>query len=992
LVRIESWKEHCRRQFAVRAGSEFLCFVEAEGLKTPSTKTTYSTPPKMNRCLCRLRLVSWLVLVPLLLIAWCESISAATLVVGTNVNTSRLAGNQSEAAIAMDPTNPERLFVFSNMESSGLFAAYSTNAGASWRYTDPSDGTIADGGDNLPAACCDPSATWDRFGNLFISYINANLDTVVVLVSTNGGVSFFLHANLAVGHNVDQPTIVASVGSAPPGVWITYKDFNLSGTPVVAQGAQVTGLGAIGTFTAAQSAPGSANGSFGDIVVGPAGQVMVTYESPSSGQGPANILINVDVDGFGPGGFAAARTVTSTGVGGFHFIPAQSRRSVDTEAGLAWDNNPASAHFGRVYLMYTDEAPNESNNTDIKVRFSDNNGTNWSAAVRVNDDATTRSQFLPRMAIDPTSGNLAVSWHDCRNDSGSGAGDRDGVANTDAQFYAAVSEDGGATWSPNVRIGPGTSSATTANNGIDYGDYSGLTFYNGSFHAAWADNSNSTGDNPNGSIRFDIYTARVTMTPDSTSADLALSMSASPNPVVAGNPLTYTLTVLNNGPTNANVVMLTNFLPASVTFGLAISSQGTCTNIGNNVICALGSFASNATATVTITVTPNQAGTITNTATVVAGEPDPSGGNNIASAVTTVSPAPPVIFNVTAVARPTSAIITWDTLTNATSQIEYGFTTNYQYLSPLDVTLRTNHAVLLVGLVPNTNYFFRVIARVGTNVFRSAQLSFSTDLNFIVDNPQARYGGNWTLGTSSPDKFGSYYQFAQTSASPSPGALATYAPALPVTAKYDVYIWYPAGPNRTTNAQVTIFFNGGSVLRSVNQTVNGGSWQLLATELDFAAGTDGFATIGNNTGESGKVVMADAMRWSYSTSQDFPPDGSVPAWWTDFYFGGETDVSVDHDEDGYTTYQEYVLATDPTNAASRLEFRAERNGGGLKISFSPASGGRVYQLASTTDLNSGTWTLLPDAPAVNGAEGTFNIPDTATPGRRYYRLVVHLAP
>ena len=64
-------------------------------------------------------------------------------------------------------------------------------------------------------------------------------------------------------------------------------------------------------------------------------------------------------------------------------------------------------------------------------------------------------------------------------------------------------------------------------------------------------------------------------------------------------------------------------------------------------------------------------------------------------------------------------MFTWNTLTNATSQVEYGFTTNYQYLSPEDLTLRTNHAVLLVGLVPNTNYFFRAISRVVTNAFRS---------------------------------------------------------------------------------------------------------------------------------------------------------------------------------------------------------------------------------------------------------------------------------
>ena len=112
----------------------------------------------------------------------------------------------------------------------------------------------------------------------------------------------------------------------------------------------------------------------------------------------------------------------------------------------------------------------------------------------------------------------------------------------------------------------------------------------------------------------------------------------------------------------------------------------------------------------------------------------------------------------------------------------------------------------------------------------------------------------------------------------------------------------------------------------------------------------------------------------------------------DFYFETEVDPSQDHDGDGYSTQDEYVLATDPTNAASRLEFRAERNGSGLKISFSPLQGGRVYQLASTTNLTSGAWTLLPDVPTANGTAGSFIIANPASPGTRYYRLVVHLSP
>ena len=135
--------------------------------------------------------------------------------------------------------------------------------------------------------------------------------------------------------------------------------------------------------------------------------------------------------------------------------PAQD---ADAEVGLAWDRS-GGAHNGRVYLVYTDETPDESNNLDILVRFSGDNGATWSAPVRVNDDAGTNSQFLPRIALDQTTGNIAVSWYDARNDTGSGPGSTDGTANDDAQFFSTVSTDGGLTFLPNVKVSAGVSSA-----------------------------------------------------------------------------------------------------------------------------------------------------------------------------------------------------------------------------------------------------------------------------------------------------------------------------------------------------------------------------------------------------------------------------------------------------------------------------------------------------------------------------------------------------
>ncbi len=115
-----------------------------------------------------------------------------------------------------------------------------------------------------------------------------------------------------------------------------------------------------------------------------------------SGQGGGKIYVNVDADGLGPAGFGAHSVfVTATHVGGFDFIPAQPDRSVDSEPGLAWDRT-GGPHNGRVYLVYTLEQQNESNNTDSYVRYSDDDGATGSAGVRVNDDNTGIVNFFPR--------------------------------------------------------------------------------------------------------------------------------------------------------------------------------------------------------------------------------------------------------------------------------------------------------------------------------------------------------------------------------------------------------------------------------------------------------------------------------------------------------------------------------------------------------------------------------------------------------------------
>ncbi len=432
----------------------------------------------------------------------------------TNVDVSQLHGNESEQAIAVNPLNPKNVVIVSNLDSlpAGLFKGVSFDGGKTWSTS------IIGNNDNLLDACCDPSLSFDSYGNLFMTYLYNVEDFIPVALSTDGGLHFSIIANIkkpassssntsnekGLFRFVDQPTITAAAGEA----WLVFN----AGGPIMAAGARVTGPGQVDVTdfkTTEQVVPGTNNCTYGDVAIGPAGQVMSVCTLTETGSGGGRLFVSLNAKGVG-GTFGNSIFVTDSHVGGFHFIPAQIDRSIDAEPNLAWDRT-GGPHNGRVYLVYTLNFTNQDNNTDIEVSFSDDQGATWSPPVRVNDDTTKNSQFLPAIALDQTTGNLVVTWYDCRNDLGlGGPGDTDNVPNDDAQFWGAFSTDGGATFTKNIQISAGTSNSHDSGNRIDFGDYTHVAFDAGIAQATWADNSNSTGNNPDGALhQLDVYTASV---------------------------------------------------------------------------------------------------------------------------------------------------------------------------------------------------------------------------------------------------------------------------------------------------------------------------------------------------------------------------------------------------------------------------------------------------------------------------------------------------
>ena len=126
--------------------------------------------------------------------------------------------------------------------------------------------------------------------------------------------------------------------------------------------------------------------------------------------------------------------------------------------------------------------------------------------------------------------------------------------------------------------------------------------------------------------------------------DLALKKVASNTSPQAGGSVTYTLSLVNNGPSTATGVKVTDPLPAGLSFAAASASQGSCSASGQTVTCALGTLAAGGSAVMTITahIAPSAAGsTLANTARASANEPIARPENLTSEASITPTAGPP---------------------------------------------------------------------------------------------------------------------------------------------------------------------------------------------------------------------------------------------------------------------------------------------------------------------------------------------------------------
>jgi len=124
---------------------------------------------------------------------------------------------------------------------------------------------------------------------------------------------------------------------------------------------------------------------------------------------------------------------------------------------------------GTVYINWADQR-NGENDTDIWLAKSIDGGKTWSESKRVNDDKTTRQQYLTWMTIDQTTGYLYTIFYDRRN-----------YDDLQTDVYLAYSTDGGETFK-NVKI---SEKSFTANPDVFFGDYNHISAHDGRIVPVW---------------------------------------------------------------------------------------------------------------------------------------------------------------------------------------------------------------------------------------------------------------------------------------------------------------------------------------------------------------------------------------------------------------------------------------------------------------------------------------------------------------------------
>lgn len=383
---------------------------------------------------------------------------------------------QNESSIAANFLNTNVICCTANDYRNGDSAIglyRSTDGGATWSNTVlPLPAGFDAGGDGIVNWGC--TSFFLVTGIAFDRDFGGSNGSIIAYRSTDNGATFtgpvFVNQGSLAEFN-DKNFSAVDVSSTSPfqgNCYVAYVQFTAAGSQMLFQRSLDGGA----TWSAV---PFPISGVVGGarfvqgacVATGPVGEVYVSWidRTDSSAGGPATFLVRRSDDGgvtFGPAvtvmNFTAAPDNLNSRVAGWQFrTPTFSYMATDISFG---------PFAGRVYAAVCDFS---TGNAHIVASYSSDNGTTWTAPVRVDSLSPEATQnFFPYPSVSPATGALKVTYYTNRLASPTGV---------ELDAFVAESVDGGATFPQNVRVSDVSFNPNTGEFADTFiGDYIGNSF------------------------------------------------------------------------------------------------------------------------------------------------------------------------------------------------------------------------------------------------------------------------------------------------------------------------------------------------------------------------------------------------------------------------------------------------------------------------------------------------------------------------------------
>lgn len=602
--------------------------------------------------------------------------------------------SNNETTIEYHPTNPNIVIAGSN-GSGGQRMSFSSDGGVTWGNAGA-----------LPGTCCDPAMDFTDTGSIAFAATLGQAASgcgfslcSTVYWSFNNGQNWLGPVHTSTGSSDKEWIHVDKLSTAFRNrVYLTWHQGNVMqfarSTALPVQGGSGLTFAPTVAFTADERGIGS------DIGTDRAGRVYYAYPSITSGSAEIYVLRSDDggVTFLDMNGATAGLGKMAYDLHGrFDFaIPAMESRRVFIYTVVEVDNS-GGPRDGRVYIAFTDEnaaagSPGNGGGSAaashgwIQVIYSDDQGVTWNTAATPHStaDQTTVDRFQPWMDVDGL-GNVHIGWQDTRN---SGAG-----ARNKADWYYAVSSDGGATWIEETRVSSVVSE--NINNGQEWGDYNGLSVSpdNNVIGMTWTDNRIVTPPSTTSQRSFAGRVQSVVNGPSFNAVVSAASQEICARQTPAsGLPINLSFTPSNgfNSPVNVSAVSL----PANVTANF--SSPAVVPPGSTNVTFSAQAGVTPGTSSVTLRST---SGSITRDVGV-----NLSIYTNVATAPALTAPAN------NSTGAPLSATLTWAAAPQTRDYlVELSTSSTFATIASSAVVTGTSHTVS--NLSSSTQYYWRVSAR-----------------------------------------------------------------------------------------------------------------------------------------------------------------------------------------------------------------------------------------------------------------------------------------